>query len=124
MVIREQHELDALANEIVSQHATVLRTALGAYIERMREARDEAQGAFDAIKDDPAKRAAQDQTLFTTQGLRHAADMFQQSAEAARTVRDLIDEYEFGPADPANHEDPARHDGAGQDRSARQGSGS
>ena len=49
-------------------HASIIRTALSAYAERMQETADQAYHAWQAGQSDPAIKAAQDASMVTNGG--------------------------------------------------------
>jgi hypothetical protein len=67
----------------VSEHAEMIRTMLAVYAEGMREEAQHALDAYEAIKDDPARRAAQDKTLVTARGLRLSGEIIADAADRA-----------------------------------------
>jgi hypothetical protein len=79
------------ALDFLTRYRVVVATALQSYAERMDKAAAEAQTGYDSVKDDPAKRAAQDQALITTDGLKTAAEMFTANAATAHAAQDHLD---------------------------------
>lgn len=73
------------------RHHAVVTIALAVYIEYMRDEAGKALAAYEAIKDDPEKRAAQDKTFMTTRGLHQSGVLFDQSADSAQRA---LNDYE------------------------------
>lgn len=73
------------------EHGAMVANALTVYAQHMRETAREAQAGYDAIKDDPARRAAQDRSMITTRGLtqlrRHSAGRLTGPTPPARHTR-------------------------------------
>jgi hypothetical protein len=67
----------------LEKHGAVINAALDVYSEYMAGQANDAMAAYDAIKDNPAKRAEQDKTFMTTEGLRMSSQMFMQAAKDA-----------------------------------------
>lgn len=78
--------------EFAQAHGTMVRTALTSYISNMTEIAGQTQAGYDAIKDDPAAREAQDKTMITTNGLKHSAALFRESADRARKALEAFNE--------------------------------
>lgn len=80
----------------------VVREALRRHAEYFEKNSQEIRTQYDAIKDDPAKCAAQDRSLITTRGLFHAAGAM---AEAGQRAREALTEWEslMGGEDPEGH---------------------
>lgn len=82
------------------QHA--ITNALRVFARDMREASDEAFAAFKAGKDDPAVKAAQDESILTNNGLVMSARLFAENADKATQIADEIDmllSLDFGDED-------------------------
>lgn len=63
----------------------------------MNHAAERMETGYAQIKDDPQARAAQDQTLVTTEGVRMSGEMFRDAASKASNAHDAltqIEEYE------------------------------
>lgn len=82
---------------VLSEHETILRTALQVYVERMEEAAKEAQAAYEAGQADPEVKAQQDESFVTNFGYKHSAQMFRESAMSARKASDDILNAVLGP---------------------------
>lgn len=78
--------------QFLGDYEHVITNAVQAYIGEMTAAAQEAQGAYDSIKDDPEKVRKQDQTFMTTQGLAYSAQLFRESAEQAQRALDALEE--------------------------------
>jgi hypothetical protein len=104
MTTREDRDRLALLEAFYRDHGTIVRTALTPYIEKMRDVAEECLRGYEAIKDDPEKRAAQDKTQITTLGLYHMSQLFTESADKAqaayRALERLDPDY-----DPAEDEE-------------------
>ena len=88
---------DAFA-EFESAYGPVVMAALRAYAEHMKADAERVQTAYDEIKDDPEKCAAQDKSLITTRGLIQSAEMFQDAAlkaDEARAAFQDLQEHEI-----------------------------
>lgn len=81
--------------QFLATHESVVTTALEIYDGYMREEAGKLRDYYDSIKDDPEKVAAQDQTRFTTHGVRMSAEVFDDSAKRARralaALRDITE---------------------------------
>ncbi|MGW0583679.1 hypothetical protein ACWD25_49015 [Streptomyces sp. NPDC002920] len=75
---------------VLSEHETIIRTALQGYVERMEGAAKQAQEAHEAGQADPQVKAEQDGSLVTNFGYKHMAEMFRQSAGSGRKASDDI----------------------------------
>jgi hypothetical protein len=73
--------ITAALEQFETGFGAVLTTALRAYSEDMRKNAAELQKHYDKIKDDPAARAAQDDSMITADGLAHMARGMRESAE-------------------------------------------
>ncbi|WAB08854.1 hypothetical protein SEA_SUCCESS_75 [Streptomyces phage Success] len=71
-------------HEVLTDHETIIRTALQVYVERMEEAAKEADAAYKAGQADPELKAQQDKSFVTNHGYKVSAQMFRESAESAR----------------------------------------
>lgn len=81
----------------ISEHGNTIRTALETRSREMNKAADEAMEGYNAVKDDPEKRAAQDQSQVTTRGLLSFARIFTDNAgraSRARAALDLLEDTE------------------------------
>ncbi|MFD7605135.1 hypothetical protein ACFWAN_32430 [Streptomyces mirabilis] len=72
------------SHELLSEHESLIRTALRVYAERMDESAKTAQLAYDLGQSSPEVKAEQDKTYVTNIGYKHLAEMARQSAESAR----------------------------------------
>ncbi|MFF8367837.1 hypothetical protein ACF05W_03235 [Streptomyces lydicus] len=79
-------------HRVLSEHETIIRTALTGYVERMEEAAKEAQAAYEAGQADPAVKERQDgpNSFVTNLGYKYSAEMFRQSAASGRQASDDI----------------------------------
>lgn len=79
----------------VERHIGTITNALHNHADHMRDAATQARAAYEAGQADPAVRAAQDASIMSNNGLRHAAAMFTEDADKARKVatelQDLVD---------------------------------
>lgn len=91
-------------HEALSQHESVIRTALHVYVERMEENAKECQAAYEAGQKDPEVKAKQDASYMTNAGLRHLAEMSRQSATTARKASDDILNAILGPEEAEDDE--------------------
>lgn len=78
-------------DNFTAEHGYTVTNALQVYADRMRAESDNATAAWESVKDDPAKVAAQDQTFITTMGLYHAGRAF---AEAAAKATEALDAWQ------------------------------
>ncbi|MEV5913385.1 hypothetical protein AB0M00_31395 [Streptomyces chartreusis] len=69
---------------VLTDHETIIRTALQVYVERMEEAAKEAETAHEAGQADPEIKAQQDKSFVTNYGYKVSAQMFRESAQSAR----------------------------------------
>lgn len=76
------------ATEFLTEHTAIVQAALRVYIERMTEA------GYQEATADPARRAAQDRSLVTTEGLRQSAELFEQQSTHAQAALDLLTDLE------------------------------
>lgn len=67
--------------EFTGRHGHTVTNAMQVYVDSMREEARNARAAYDAIKDDPAKTAAQDKTIVTTLGFLHMSRAFTEAAD-------------------------------------------
>ncbi|MGQ5602937.1 hypothetical protein [Streptomyces sp. EKS3.2] len=77
-------------HEVLTNHETIIRTALQVYVERMEEAAKEAEAAYKAGQDDPELKEQQDKSFVTNHGYKVSAQMFRESAQSARKASDDI----------------------------------
>lgn len=82
---------------VLSEHETIIQTALRVYVERMEESAKEAQGAYEAGQADPEIKAQQDKSLVSNYGYKVSAQMFRDSAQSARKASDDILDAILGP---------------------------
>lgn len=75
------------AAELLSEHETVIDTALTAYAERYRKDAASLQAEYERVSADPELAAQQDDSLITTKGLRLVAETFRQAADRAEAAR-------------------------------------
>jgi hypothetical protein len=96
----DREERLAALEKFLIDHGEMIRTVLGVYAEGMRDEAQYAQAAYEAIKDDPARRAAQDKTLITTHGLKLSAELIADAATRAEraltALADLTDDTDEG----------------------------
>lgn len=78
--------------EFISEHESIIKTALTVYAEYMEKESKSALDAYRQIKDDPERRAAQDNSLMTTNGLRMSGEIFQQAADKAQRAYEALEE--------------------------------
>jgi hypothetical protein len=74
-------------------HASIIRTALSAYAERMQESADQAYQAYQAGQDSPVIKAAQDASMVTNGGFGGCSRLFADSAASARRALASMSEY-------------------------------
>lgn len=88
--------MDTTLNEKVEsffeEHEYMLTTALTSYIDMMRQEAGRALAAYEAIKDDPEQRAAQDKTLMTTNGLKISSLMIRDAADRAENTLQALEQ--------------------------------
>ncbi len=78
-------------SDFESTHGHVVTNALTVYAERMRKDADAIQAQYDAIKDSPEARTAQDASMVTTMGLFHAAQAVREAADTADAAREAYE---------------------------------
>jgi hypothetical protein len=72
--------------EFISQHGYTVTNALQVHMTFMREEAANAQNGYEKIKDDPAGRAAQDQTIVSTDGLQSFGMVFTEDANRTESA--------------------------------------
>jgi hypothetical protein len=78
--------------DFIATHSSVLLTALEVYAGNMRDVSAEILGAYNLIKDDPVRSAAQDKTIMTTRGLRSTSQILADSARRAAEAHNALQE--------------------------------
>lgn len=89
----DEAEDERATAEWARNHATIIRTALSAYAERMQETADQAYHAWQAGQSDPAVKAAQDASMVTNGGFGGCSRLFAESAASARRALVSMSEY-------------------------------
>lgn len=89
--------------EFLAAHAGTIGTALEVYARYMREESGKVTAIYAAIKDDPERRAAQDQSFITTRGLRMTGEILADAATRAEkahaALADLTDDSDDSDSD-------------------------
>ncbi|WP_369272374.1 hypothetical protein AB5J55_22375 [Streptomyces sp. R11] len=87
-----EREQMARALAFLQEHEGIIRAALGSHARRMREDSVAAKSEYERGQKDPEVKAAQDNSLMTNFGFKHASALFMDSAESAEDAsRDLSD---------------------------------
>jgi hypothetical protein len=78
------------------EHSGTVSNVLETYARDMHAEADKAMAAYDGIKDDSVKRAIQDKTMITSEGLRMAGEMMREAAQRAEAAWDALQVLEEG----------------------------
>lgn len=92
---RAVSKLDHARAQFLNKHQYVITTALNVYVSHMRENALETARQLEKL-DTPEKRAAQDQSLVTTDGLRHMIAAFSQAAHSAEAALEALEDLDAG----------------------------
>lgn len=97
--MKRAEALEVLANFLL-EHENTITNAMYVYAQAMNEAGVGARAQWKAGQDDPEVKAAQDGSFITNLGLKHSAQLFDDSASRARDVarrlQAMLDRLEEG----------------------------
>ncbi|WP_306964322.1 hypothetical protein [Streptomyces afghaniensis] len=91
-------------HKVLTDHHSVIRTALWGYVERMEKAAKEAEDEYKAGQADPEVKARQDASYMTNRGYKHAAALFSDSAKSGREALEDLMNAELGPEEDEDTE--------------------